>query len=364
MRSLAIHFPETVRTNDFFRQNYPHVVAEAEGKTLAKLWSTKQGSAETEPFDVEMEPYLSDPFRGAVQRRVLRPEETALSLQVVAAREALAAADLAPRDVDLTIVSTFYPDKLDTGNAAFVARDVGLGGTCFNLESACSSSITAFETACGLVRAGIHRRVLVVVATRYGHVLDLEDTVAWFVGDGAGAFVVGEVAEGEGYLAGKSEHTADTCGIFFTDLVADPEKGPLLRTRNHPRAGKVLRETSSVHVRSCCQGAAEAAGVKLADIDFFIFQTSTAWFAAFAARALGIDPARTLSTYPIYANVGAALMPTNLFHAAYEGRIKKGDLVMMLSLGAVSSANAVVMRWGDVGLGPAPAGSGLGPQRA
>jgi 3-oxoacyl-[acyl-carrier-protein] synthase-3 len=360
MRSLAIHFPETIRTNDFFRQRYPDVVAAAEQKTLARMWSASDRSAASEPFDAEMEPYLRDPFRGAVERRVLQPGETALSIQTVAARDALAAAGIAPGDVDLTIASTFYSDGLDVGNAAFLARDLGLGGTCFNHESGCSSSISAFQVACGLVRAGMYERVLVVVATSYSHVLDLEDSVAWFVGDGAGAFVVGELPPGEGLLGARSVHTAETCGIFYTELVDDPVAGPVRRTRTHPRAGKVLRDTSAVHVRRCAEGAAEAAGVALSDIDFFVFQTSTAWFAAFAARALGVDPARTISTYPLYANVGSALMPANLFHAAHEGRIRRGDLVMMLSLGAVSSANAVVVRWGDVALGPPPLGSGLG----
>jgi 3-oxoacyl-[acyl-carrier-protein] synthase III len=359
MKSLAIRFPETVRTNDYFQEHYPQVVAAASQKTLAKMWSSNDGSTKSEPFDAEMAPYLDDPFRGAVSRRVLRPGEPALSMQLVAARDALAAARLEPKDVDLTIASTFYPDKLDTGNAAYIARDLGLGGTCFNLESGCSGSITAFQTACGLVRAGMYERILVVVATSYSHVLDPEDSVGWFLGDGAGAFVVGEVPATEGLLGAKSIHTGETCGIFYTELVADPKLGPVLRTRTHRTAGRVLRETSTSHVRTCAQGAAAAAGVKLGDIDFFVFQTSTAWFAAFAARALEVDPARTISTYPLYANVGSALMPANLFHAAHARRIERGSLVMVLSLGAASSANAAVVRWGDVGLGPPPAGSGL-----
>jgi 3-oxoacyl-[acyl-carrier-protein] synthase-3 len=355
MLSLAVKFPDTVRTNDHWRQHHPQMVADAGQKTLARLWTTDtHRSTASEPFDLEMEPYLADPFRGARERRVLLPGEQALSLQVAAGRDALAAAGLGPEGVDLTIVSTFYADKLDTGNAAFVVRDLGLGGTAFNLETACSSSVVAFHTACGLIRAGLYKRVLVVVACSYSHVLDETDTLAWFLADGAGAFVVGDVPEGEGFISMTSEHTADTCGVFFTELEADPVAGPRLRMRADRRAGEVLRDTSAVHLRSCCRGAAAAAGVTLADIDFFVFNTPTAWFAAFAARALGIDPARTISNYHRYANIGPAHMPANLFHAAHEGRIKKGDLVMLYAVGSVSSASAVVMRWGDVALGPPP----------
>lgn len=358
MRSLSLAFPDALRTNDYFRVHCAEAVADAERRSLARLWSTKDGSSRTGAFDEAMAPYLSDPFRGAVARRILPPGADARSLQGIAARDALAAAGIAPRDVGLTIASTFYADGLDVGNAAFLARDLGLGGTCFNLETGCSSSIAALEVASQLVRVGQYQHVLVVTGTRYSHVLDLDDTVGWFLGDGAGAYVVSEVPEGEGFLGSKAIHTADTCGIFYTELVAGRE-GPARRTRARNDAGKILRDTAAEHLETCVRGALAAAQVELGAIDFFVFQTSTAWFADFAARALGIDRERTISVYPLYANVGSVLMPANLFHAAALGRVKRGDLVLVASLGAVSSANAAVMRWGDVALGPPPAGSGL-----
>lgn len=354
IRSLSVNFSGTIRTNDYWRERHPDIVAAAEQKTLAKLWAVEAGVAPTHPFDIAMDPYLKDPFRGAVERRVLQKGEDALSLQVRAARGALEVARLEPRDVQLTIVSTFYPDKFDTGNAPFVARDLGLGGTAFNLESACSSSLVGLHTACGLVRAGFYDRVLVVVACSYSHALDDSDTLGWFLGDGAGAFVVGEVPEGEGFVAASAEHTADTCGVFYAELEADPVAGLRVRSRAEPRAGRVLRDTSEPYLVRCCESAARAAGVSLSEIDFFIFHTPTAWFAAFASRVLGIDPKRTISVYKLYGNIGSALMPANLYHAAHEGRIKKGDLVMLYAVGSVSSASAVVMRWGDVALGPPP----------
>lgn len=354
MRSLAIQFPRTVRTTDYWRHKHPSMVAAAEQKMLAKLWSPEDGS-HTDPFDIEMRPYLGDPFRGADEQRVLLSHETSLSLQVTAARDALAAARFEPRDIDLTIVTTFYSDLLDTGNAAYVAKELGLGGLAFNLETACSSSVVAYHTACGLVRAGLYKRALVVVGCRYSHVLDETDSLAWFSGDGAAAFVVGEVPAGEGFLGHKSEHTAETCGAFRAEIVVDPAVGPQIRMRGNPKAGKVLREASFTHLGSTCEGAARAAGVALSDIDFFVFHTPTPWFAAFAARALGIDRSRTISVNKLYSNIGPALMPANLYHAALEGRIKKGDLVLVHAVGSVSSASAVVMRWGDVALGPPPA---------
>src|SRR5262245_8945439 len=106
MHSLAVSYPREVRTNDYFRQNYPGVVAEAEKRTLAKIWAAPDDNAKrVDAFDTEMAPYLSDPFRGAKRRRVLGKGESALTLELAAAQSALASAHMQPQDVDLMIVS-------------------------------------------------------------------------------------------------------------------------------------------------------------------------------------------------------------------------------------------------------------------
>lgn len=354
MRSLALAFPSTVRTNDYWREHYPDLVATADKRTLAKLWSapsTPEEAAQQHPFDLEMGPYLSDAFRGAVERRVLSDGQTPLSLEVEAARRAMRAAGLGPGDVDLLITSSFFSNEIYIGNAAFLARELGLTCAAWNLETACSSSVVSFRTACSLVRDGEYRRVLVVTSCNYSQLADEADTLSWFLGDGAAAFVVSEVPDGAGYVAGHTVHTADTCGSFFLQMVVDEEtKQPRMRMLTGEGSGKVLRETAIPYLRECCEGAARRAGVSLDDIDFFVFNTPTAWYSRFCARALGVPQDRTISTYPIYANTGPVLMPSNLYHAAREGRVKPGALVMLYAVGSVSSASAAVVRWGDVAL--------------
>jgi 3-oxoacyl-[acyl-carrier-protein] synthase-3 len=355
IRALAVSFPRTVRTNEHWRERYPEMVADAEQKTLARIWAGPSGpAASSDPFDAEMAPYLSDPFRGTVERRVLAPGETSLMLEAQAAREALAAAAMTPGDVDLMIVSSFLPDTIGVGNAAFLARELGLRGAAWNLETACTSSVVALQTACALVQSGQYRNVLVVVSCTYSRVAEETDSLSWFLGDGAGAFVVGPAAAGEGFMGARVIHTGVTCGTFYYDLVADPGAAPRVRMQATAATGRVLKETAVPFLRECAEGAAHAAGVSLRDIDFFAFNTPTAWYAAFCTRALGVDPSRTISTYPRYANIGPALMTANLFHAAREGRVRKGDLVMVYAVGSVSSAAAAVMRWGDVSLGREP----------
>jgi 3-oxoacyl-[acyl-carrier-protein] synthase III len=97
-----------------------------------------------------------------------------------------------------------------------------------------------------------------------------------------------------------------------------------------------------------------AAGLTLDQIDFFLFNTATAWFSSFCVRVLGIDSERTINLYPQYANIGPVLTVANLYHAAQMGKIRENDLVLIYGFGAAGVASASVMRWGNVSLGLVP----------
>ncbi len=104
IRSLALSFPSIRRTNDYYVEKYPDLIAQAEQKGLARLFSLT-GTSPSNEFDMEMLPYLSDPFRGTVERWLLSNEESSLTLEYRAATDALNAAKLSPNDIDLMIVS-------------------------------------------------------------------------------------------------------------------------------------------------------------------------------------------------------------------------------------------------------------------
>ncbi|WP_437912962.1 3-oxoacyl-[acyl-carrier-protein] synthase III C-terminal domain-containing protein [Sorangium sp. So ce302] len=353
IKSLAVSYPHHVRTNDYVRTRYPRIVEAVERKTLRTPWSA---AADTEPanaFDRALSQYRDDPFRGTVERRALAAGESVLSLEARAARDTLGAAGVAPTDVDLMIVSSFLPDQIGVGNAAFLARELGVRGAAWNLETTCSGALVALESACALVQTRRYATALVVVSCSYSRTIDEASVLSWPAGDGAGAFLITHVPSGEGLLGMKTIHTAETCGIFFYEL-STVGAAARIRMGCDARAGEVLRETSEVYLRRCCEGAAKEAGLSLSNIDFFVFNTPTAWFTSFATEVLGIAPSRTVNAYPRYGNIGPALTTANLYLAASEGRLKRGDTVLLYSIGSVSTASAAVIRWGDVRLGAAP----------
>jgi 3-oxoacyl-[acyl-carrier-protein] synthase-3 len=351
MRSISAFFPRTVRTNDFFRREHGDVVASAEQRALGKVWNVDQSAGRTlSAFEIEMLPYLSDPFRGTVERRVLAPDEPALSIEVPAARAAMEAANVRPDDVDLLISSSFPSDQVGIGESAFLVRELGLKGAAWNLESACSSAMVGLDVASTLVSAGRHDCVLVTTGCVYSRVTEPSDTLSWTIGDGAAAFVVAAGGEGAEVLGARNVHTAESCGALTYELLARGDDA-VMRMRTFPKAADALRDIAEQSVGECCTSAAKAAGVSLADIRVFACNAPAAWFSAFIARKLGVERERVVNTYPRYANVGPVLWPAALHEAAREGKLKPGDYVMLYSIGSVASSGAIVLRWGNVAVG-------------
>lgn len=352
--ALSLSFPSVIRNNDYYKEKYPDLFARSEQKSLAKLFTPAKKSASTSEYDLEMMPYLKDPFRGAVQRRILGPNESSITLECQAAKNALKAANLSVNEIDLLIVCSVLPEHIGYGNAAFVARELGLKCGAWNLDATCGSTPVVLQTATALVQAGEYKNVLVVVSCTYSRTVDESDTLAWFFSDGAGAFVISALEINQGIISTHVINTAVLCDQFKFKTTNDEEGNTRLHLHIARNTNKIMSSSATGLLRTCCEGAIEKAGVTLNDIDFFIFNTPTAWFSSFCIRVLGINPERTINVYPLYSNIGPALTIANLYHAAHQGKIRENDLVLMYGFGAAGSAAASVMRWGNVALGSFP----------
>jgi 3-oxoacyl-[acyl-carrier-protein] synthase III len=353
--AIGMTFPDEVRTNDWWEQRYPEVVANAREATLAKVW-TDHSEAERSRYDQCIEPYLADPFRGTVERRWMSPTDTARAMELSAARAALAAGGYATEDIDLVLVHALRPDAHVVGEAAYLMLELGLRAPAIHFESACSSAMIGFHLASDLIGSGRYRRIMVVACTTYTRDVEPSDTFSWFLGDGAAAFVVEPAAKpGDGLLAAHTIPTLETCGIFRHDLeLIDGQ--PRLMIRASRRAGKAIRDVSEVYLRTCVDKALSEAGVGLREIDFLVVNTPTAWYAEFCASVLGFAPEQTVDNYPRYANCGPVLWPNNLRTAVEDGRVRPGSLVLGYTIGSVSTAAAVVFRAGDIAVREVPIG--------
>jgi 3-oxoacyl-[acyl-carrier-protein] synthase III len=355
IKAIAVTFPDTIRTNDYYRQHYPEMITQAEQKTLARAFSvvaSNEDDSEPDIWTEEMMPYISDPFRGTVERRVVASDDSALELEYRTAVDVLKAAQLAPEDIDLMLVTSLFPDHILPGDASFLAGKLGLKGAAWNVESTCTSGLVSLQTACSLVQTGQYRNVLIIVSTTYSRFTDPNDTLAFLSGDGIGAFLVTSLEAEQGVIGTKIINTAETCGAFYQEFTPKAPNQMFIRARKN--TGKVFVDTTVKFLRNCCEGAAAEAGVSLNDIDFFVFNTPTAWYSRVCTRTLGVDPERTLNLNPVYGNIGPTFPFANLYHAAQLGKIKENDLVLVYTMGSSSNGGAAIMRWGKVALGTAP----------
>lgn len=354
IRSLAVSFGSIIRTNEYWLQKFPELIQQQKPRRVRL--SVSSGTSSQNVLDIwsqAVAPYLSDPFRGNVERRVLNTNESSLTLEYQAAQDALNAAQLSPQEVDLMIVASLFPEQVGHGNAVYLAQELGLQCPAWNLESTCSSALVALQNAHALIQTGAYCNALVVVSHTGSQTVDEADSLCWSMGDGAGAFVVDRLKSHQGILASKIVSTAATCGAYVHELITNSQGQPQIRTRTGENVS-TLAETSVDFVRTCCEGAAAAAGVTLADIDFFAFNTPTAWYTNVCLQALGISAAKTINLYPQYANIGPVMAIANLYHAASEGKISENSLVLVYTKGASATAAATIMRWGNVSLGSFP----------
>jgi 3-oxoacyl-[acyl-carrier-protein] synthase III len=352
IRSLAINFPQTIRTNDYWLEKFPDLFTKTGQREVRRNPATDLIPIPSgiDLWLQEVTPFLADPFRGSVQRRVVAGDESSLLLEAQAARSALAAANLTAADVDLAIVSSLFPSDVGPGLATHLAQQLELRCPAWNLESTCASALIALQTAQAFIQTGTYRQVLIVVSHIGSQAVNDADTLSWSMGDGAAAMVIGADRANRGILSTQIVPTIETCGAYTHELTIDSQGKPRIQTGTGENVSS-LAVTAADTVRECCHSAVAAAGISLDRIDYFAFNTPTAWYASVCAKALGIDRERVIDLYPTYANIGPVFPLANLYHAAASGKIRPDDLVLVYANGAGATAAAMVMRWGDVALG-------------
>lgn len=354
IKAIAVSFPSVIRTNDYFREKYPQLVATAEKNSLAKAFISAESSNPTDTWTQEINPHLLDPFKGAVERRILGRGESSVSMEYDAVCKVLKASNMSLDDIDLILVSSMFPAHTEEGDAAYLAKKLKYNGPAWNVNSMCASAMISLHTAWSFIQSGAYDNILVVTSCTYSRFFDEQDTLSFFIGDGAAACVVSCLEQGQGILSTKIVNTHPACGAFFNQLSRSENGEPRLLIKTSADAGKLLPGLFKKYFRECCSGALEQAGVTIDEIDFFVSFNGTAWYGSFCTRELGIDPAKTIDIYPQYANISTAFTLVSLHHAAQLNKIRPNDLVLVYNHGFVASSVAMVIRWGDVVLAPDP----------
>ena len=284
---------------------------------------------------------------GIRERRRAAEGEFTSDLAVAAALQALKEAGRTPAEVDLIVVATTTPDLTFPATAAIVQRKLG-APICpaFDLQAVCSGFVYALSVVDGFVARGHAKCALVIGAETMTRLLDYTDrgTCVLF-GDGAGAVVV-EPAQGQG--------TTEDRGMLGFSLRSDGAKQDLLyadggvsrtQTVGHLRmVGNQVFRHAVVNIAEAVEAAAQAAGVAVADIDWFIPHQANQRILQGVANRLGLDEDKVVSTVERHANTSAASIPLALAEAVNDGRIKPGQLLLLEAMGGGFTWGACVLR--------------------
>jgi len=282
--------------------------------------------------------------RTGIRARYLAGEgETTSSLATEAARKAIAAAGIAPSDVDLIVLATATPDQTFPASATVVQAALGIDDcVSFDVQAVCSGFLYALSVADSMIRAGGARHALVIGAETFSRILDWGDrTTCVLFGDGAGAVI----------LKGESGDR----GILATRLHADGRHNQLLYVDGGPSTtqtvGKLRMKGQEVfrhavtNLADVLREVMAAAGLALSDIDWVVPHQANRRILDATARKLGLAPERVIVTVDKHANTSAASVPLALDEAVRDGRIKGGDLVVLEAMGGGFTWGAAAIRF-------------------
>jgi 3-oxoacyl-[acyl-carrier-protein] synthase III len=285
---------------------------------------------------------------GIRQRHIAGEGETTASLGELAARAALENAGLTPADIDLVIVATSTPDNTFPATAVNIQHRLGMShGYAFDVQAVCTGFVYAMATADAHLRAGLAKRALVIGAETFSRILDWKDrTTCVLFGDGAGALVL-EAEEGEGTIADRGVLTAHlrSDGSHKDKLYVDG--GPSTTgTVGHLRMeGREVFKYAVGMITDVIEAAFKATGTTADDLDWLVPHQANRRIIDGSAKKLGIPTEKVVVTVDLHGNTSAASIPLALSVAAADGRIRKGDLVMLEAMGGGFTWGALLIRW-------------------
>ncbi|MCB1386883.1 MAG: ketoacyl-ACP synthase III [Nitratireductor sp.] len=285
---------------------------------------------------------------GIRQRHIASEGETTADLGEKAARAALADAGIGIDQVDLIILATSTPNNTFPATAVEIQHRLGMThGAAFDSQAVCSGFIFALTTADQYIRTGYAKTVLVIGAETFSRLLDWTDrTTCVLFGDGAGAVVVSAV-EGEGTSADRGILTAHlrSDGAHRDKLYVDG--GPSTTgTIGHLRMeGREVFRHAVGMITDVIEAAYAATGLGSDDIDWFIPHQANRRIIEASAKKLGIPAEKTVITVDRHGNTSAASIPLALAHTVREGKIRRGDLLLLEAMGGGFTWGSVLLRW-------------------
>ena len=288
---------------------------------------------------------------GIRERHVVEPGVATSDLAKEAALKAIAQANLTPRDIDFIVVGTTTPDMMFPSTACLLQTKIGADNAWgFDLGAACSGFTYALTTAAHMVAAGTHTHALAVGADVMSSIIDYTDrSTCVLFGDGAGAVVVSPAAGDFGII--DFEHEVDGTGGPALCMPAGGSLRPATHETVDQRLHYVKQDGQAVFkfavrkTEEICARIMDRNKITATDIDLFVSHQANRRIIMSAAERLGLPPEKVIVNIENFGNTTGATIPLALTDAVTQGRLNKGDLVLVASVGAGFTVGSVLLRW-------------------
>jgi 3-oxoacyl-[acyl-carrier-protein] synthase III len=289
---------------------------------------------------------------GIRERHIAEKGMATSDLAVEAAKNALAERAISADDIDAIIVGTVTPDMLFPSTACLVQYKLGAKGVWgFDLSAACSAFVYALQTGTQFVASGAHKRVLVIGADVMSSILDYTDRATCILfGDGAGAVIL-EAADEDGLGIIDFIHEVDGSGGCALYMPAGGSLHPSTHETVDKRMHYVHQDGQTVFKFAVkkqvelCEKLLRRNGLKGTDIDVFIPHQANKRIILASAERLGTKPENVIINIDRFGNTTAGTIPLAMETARQEGKLKKGSLVLLASVGAGFTVGATLLRW-------------------
>ena len=290
---------------------------------------------------------------GIRERHIVESGVATSDLGKEAAIKAIAKAGLTPADIGVIVVGTVTPDMFFPSTACLIQTKIGAQRAWgFDLSAACSAFTYSLTTACQLVASGAHEHALVVGADVMSSIIDYKDrSTCVLFGDGAGAVVVSAAQPGGPSIL-DFEHEIDGAGGLALYMPAGgsakPSSHDTIDQRQHyvKQDGQTVFKFAVRKTEEVARRLLERNGLSSGDIDLFVSHQANRRIIQSATEKLGLPPEKVIINIERFGNTTAATIPLALNDALCAGKLKKGQLVLLASVGAGFTVGAVLLRWG------------------
>ncbi len=289
---------------------------------------------------------------GISERHIAADDEASSDLATQAGRRAIADAGLMADDIDLLICASVTGDMPFPATACFVQANLGLkNAAAFDIAAGCTGFLYGLNLAQGLIRSGAYRRILLIGGEVLSRTLDWTDRATCvLLGDSAGAVVLGPAAEDEG-------------GILATRIASDGTKAELLyipgggsrnpashqtvddRLHYFKMNGRETFKHATRNMAAIAKQVLEDSGLGLDDVNLLVPHRANLRIITYIAEQLGVPMEKVYTNVQRYGNTSSASIPLALTEARERGKLKKGDVVLMVAFGTGLTWGATLLRW-------------------